>query len=128
MNDEMERGIARYGQRATQATLDSARSDDPGRRRIGYVVLGWMLALPSDVMLGPPLDPSSRATAAGTITAGLQEGEPAVRVTAIRAAQRGGVHAALPMLRVLAVTLPDDEPYRLRHAAAEAAASLVVGR
>jgi hypothetical protein len=124
MNDDMERGIARYGQRAAGATLDFARSDQPDRRRIGYRVLGWMLALPAVDMLASPLDPSARDAAASAITAGLQEGEPSVRLAAIRAAQRGRVRGAFPMLRVLAVTLPDDDPHRLRQAAAEAVATL----
>jgi len=124
MNGDMERGIARYGQRALSATLDFARSDPADRRRIAYSVLGWMLEVDAGDMLALPLDPSARDAAAGAITAGLQEGEPSVRLAAIRAAQRGRVRGAFPMLRVLAVTLPDDEPHRLRQAAAEAVATL----
>jgi hypothetical protein len=124
MNGDMERGIARYGQRAAPATLDLARSDDADRRRIAYVVLGWMLALTADDMLAPALDPGRRDAAAVVITAGLQESDPSARLTAIQAARRGRVQAAVPMLRVLAVTLPDDEPHRLRQAAADAVATL----
>jgi len=124
MNGDMERGIARYGQRAASATLDFAGSDLPDHRRIAYSVLGWMLALHAGDMLASPLDPNGRDIAARAITTGLQEGEPPVRLAAIRAAQRGGVRGAFPLLRVLAITLPDDEPFRLRHAAAEAVASL----
>jgi hypothetical protein len=124
MNGDMERGIARYGQRAAAATLNLARSHDADRRRIGYVVLGWMLALGADDMLAPALDPGRRDAAAVIITAGLQESEPSIRLTAIRAAQRGRVRGAIPLLRVLAATLPDDQPHRLRQAAADAAATL----
>lgn len=124
MNGDMERGIARYGQRALSATLDFAWSNLADRRRIAYSVLGWMLEVSAGDMLASPLDPSARDAAASAITAGLQEGEPSVRLAAIRAAQRGRVRGAFPMLRVLAVTLPDDEPHRLRQAAAEAVATL----
>jgi hypothetical protein len=124
MNEDMERGIARYGQRAAPATFDLARSDASDRREIAYTVLSWMLDLSAADMLASPLDSSGREAAARVITNGLQEAEPSVRLAAIRAAQRGGVRGAFPMLRVLAVTLPDDEPYRLRQAAAEAVARL----
>ncbi len=124
MNGDMERGIARYGQRAVPATLDFARSDQPDRRRTAYNVLGWMLEVRAGDMLASPLDSSDRDAAARAITAGVQEGAPSVRLAAIRAAQRGGVRGAFPFLRVLAVTLPDDEPYRLRQAAAAAVSSL----
>jgi hypothetical protein len=124
MNGEMERGIAKYGQRAASATLGFARSDAVDRRRIGYSVLGWMLDPDTGGVHGSPLSGSDRAAAARAITAGLQEAEPDVRLTAIRAAQRGRVADALPVLRVFAVTMPDDQPYRLRQAAIDAVASL----
>ena len=124
MNGDMERGIAKYGQRAASATLGFARSDMLDRRRIGYSVLGWMLELHAGGSLVAPLSASDRKAAARAITAGLEEGQPYVRLTAIRAAQRGRVADALPMLRVFAVTMPDDEPYRLRQAAIDAVASL----
>jgi hypothetical protein len=124
MNEDMERGIARYGQRAAPATFDLARSDASDRREIAYTVLGWMLEVPSADMLASPLHSRDREAAAQVITDGLQEGEPSVRLAAIGAAQRGDVRGALPMLRILASTLPPDDPYALRQAAAAAAASL----
>jgi hypothetical protein len=124
ITSEAERGIAKYGQRAVSATLGFARSDALDRRQIGYSVLGWMLDPEIGGSLGSPLSASEREAAARAITAGLQEGDPTVRLTAIRAAQRGRVAGALPMLRVLAVTMPDEQPHRLRQAAADAVASL----
>jgi hypothetical protein len=124
MNGDMERGLARYGRRVVAVTLDFAGSSALDRRSVAYGVLGWMLDLQSSGSSDWPLSSSEREAAARAITAGLQEAEPWLRLQAIHAAKRGRVAGALPMLRVLAVTLPDDEPYRLRRAAADAVAHL----
>jgi hypothetical protein len=124
MNDDMERGIARYGQRAAGATLDFARSEVLDRRWIAYSVLGWMLDAEVGGSLASPLSSSDREAAARAITAGLQEAEPFLRIAAIRAAQRGRVEGALPILRVLAVTEPKDGRNGIGRAAADAVASL----
>jgi hypothetical protein len=124
MNGDMERGIARYGQRAAGTTLDFARSEVHDRRRIAYSVLGWMLEAHAGGSLASPLSSGDREAAARAITAGLQEAEPGLRIAAIRAAQRGRVQGALPMLRVLAVTEPKGGRNGIGQAAADAVASL----
>ena len=124
MNDEMERGLAKYGRPALLATLGQVRSDDGDRRRIAYSVLGWMLDDEVGGAHGSPLTSADRELAERAIGTGLQEADPDLRLEAIRAAQRGRVAGALPMLRVLVVTMPDAEPYRLRRAAIDAVVSL----
>ncbi len=100
------------------------RDDSIDRRDVVCGVLGRMLEANAHGTLPSALSAAARQSAETTIVGGLQDAQPHDRLKAIRAAQRGGVRGALPLLRVLALTLPDDEPSRLRHAAAEAVASL----
>jgi hypothetical protein len=124
MSDGLDRSIAHYGQPAFGATLNCVRSASLERQATGYDVLGLMLEAHAAGSLAAPLSARDRQAAAHVITAGLQAAESSLRITAIRAARRGRVEGALPILRVLAATEPKDGPDSIGQAAADAVASL----
>ncbi len=124
MLSDIEQTVANHGEPALPATVRFLRDDSIDRRDVVYGVLGRMLEAHAHGTFPAGLSAAARQSAETTILGGLQDAEPHVRLKAIRAAQRGRVRGALPMLRVLASTLPADDRFRLRLAAAEAVASL----
>jgi hypothetical protein len=124
MDGDQARVVALYGQPAFGPALACVGSDALDRRATCYRVLGLMLEAHAGGSLASPLSSRDREAASRAITAGLQEAEPGLRIAAIRAAQRGRVEGALPILRVLAVTEPKDGRNGIGRAAADAVASL----
>ena len=124
MNDDMERGIARYGQRAAGATLDFAGAIQPDRRRIGSACsVGCSRCPPSTCWLRrwtrapvmPPLRPSRRACRKASRRSDWRR---SARHNVVVSAARFPCFASLPS------RCPMTNPHRLRQAAAEAVATL----
>ena len=124
MSDDLESAIASHGGTVLPAVLAHAGSDQPWRRAVGYTVLGMMLAGHADAGLASPLTRNDHDAAATAVMRGLQDREPELRRTAIRAARTGRVGRALPMLRVMAATEPHAGPRSIGQAAADAVSAL----
>jgi hypothetical protein len=100
--------IAAAGEGAVTAALDSATSASAVERSKGYDLLGEMLGRHRAGTLRHPLSAASAAQARRALLLGLSDSDIVCRRNAIRGVVKAREHTAIPTLRILADTDPDD--------------------
>jgi len=102
------RAIAAVGEGAVSAVLERATSSAGSDRYKGYDLLGEMLGYHRAGTLRHPLSSRSEAQARRALLAGLGDSSITCRRNAIRGVVKAREHSAIPALKVLAATDPDD--------------------
>lgn len=100
--------IAREGGPALDPALEMSRSPDAIRRGQAYDLLGMMLEGQRARTLKQPLDDGSAAEARRAVLSGLFDADTVCRREAVSAIAKARERDAIPILRVLVLTDPDD--------------------
>jgi hypothetical protein len=104
----LAQAIGAVGKGAVPAMLRASRERSSNRRANTFDLLGWTLANHRAGTLRQPLSAKSATAARRAIIRGLRDRDIVCRREAVQGVERAGLKEALPILRELAATDPDD--------------------
>jgi hypothetical protein len=105
---KLSQAIAEVGDSALPAILRASAGPDIYKSSNAFDLLGRMLASHRTGALRQPLSANSEAAARRALLRGLRHTDIVCRREAVRGVERAGLREAVPVLRELAATDPDD--------------------